>query len=103
MASKIKTFRPLHRRTAIARKVMAADPFYTSTEWRAVREQVLLRDLYTCKYCGKSLFGSDATVDHIVARSEGGADLDPRNLAAACRSCNSSRGASVGNAYRARQ
>jgi 5-methylcytosine-specific restriction endonuclease McrA len=33
------------------------------------------------------------TVDHVVARADGGALYDPANLRAACRRCNSGGGA----------
>jgi 5-methylcytosine-specific restriction endonuclease McrA len=53
---------------------------------------VLDRDAYTCRWCG----GPASTVDHVVARANGGTDsLD--NLAAACLPCNSVRGAAVAN------
>jgi 5-methylcytosine-specific restriction endonuclease McrA len=45
-----------------------------------------------CAYCGILLTVNSFTVDHIIARAKGGKDtLD--NLAIACRSCNSSKGA----------
>lgn len=38
---------------------------------------------------------SDLTVDHITPIAAGGSPLDPGNLAVLCRSCNSSKGATV--------
>lgn len=57
-------------------------------DWRRVRLQVLERDRHRCRYCGDSA----TTVDHVVPRIRGGSD-DPANLAAACESCNYSKGA----------
>ena len=57
--------------------------------WKRIRIQVLNRDQWSCHYCGKKISGSDATVDHQIAISNGGAMHDPLNLVAACRSCNS--------------
>ena len=57
--------------------------------WRFMRNLALHRDNYTCVYCARPA----DTVDHIVARSKGGANnLD--NLVAACRRCNTLRGTS---------
>ena len=60
-----------------------------SYAWRKVRIKILERDRWTCHYCQKILQDSDATVDHLVPLSKDGAQLDPSNLVAACRSCNS--------------
>ena len=50
-----------------------------------------------CRYCGTAMRGkpnspTEPTVDHIVPQSRGGSD-EIINLVAACRSCNSSKGA----------
>ena len=59
--------------------------------------------LYTqgnrCHYCERDMGGEPnsptyATVDHVIPQSEGGSD-DLPNLVAACRSCNSSKGAKM--------
>lgn len=59
--------------------------------WREVRAAVLQRDRYRCRWCG----GDADTVDHLVPLAHGGPRLDPANLAAACRPCNSRRGATT--------
>ena len=59
-------------------------------QWQKARIQILNRDNWTCHYCGKKLVGSDATVDHIVPlHKDSSLALDPSNLVASCRSCNS--------------
>ena len=52
-----------------------------------LRGAVLHRDGWTCRYCGR-----EATeVDHVEPRARGGA-TSPRNLVAACRPCNKTKG-----------
>ncbi|MCU0512372.1 MAG: HNH endonuclease [Anaerolineae bacterium] len=64
------------------------------------RKGVLVRDNYTCVYCGvkpgavqkdKVLSRSDMTIDHIIPRSKGGKDTWT-NTACACASCNHRKG-----------
>lgn len=62
-----------------------------SGAWTHVRLAVLARDHYRCQLCG----GKATAVDHIRPRSRGGSLLDPRNLRAICRSCNSRRNAEL--------
>jgi len=52
--------------------------------WRAVRAQVLARDGFRCRQCGRR---GRLEVDHVVALDQGGAELDPENLQALCRHC----------------
>jgi 5-methylcytosine-specific restriction endonuclease McrA len=64
------------------------------------RKGVLVRDNYTCVYCGakpgtiqkgKVIARSDLTVDHILPRSRGGKD-HWTNTACACYMCNHRKG-----------
>lgn len=51
--------------------------------WNKTRLFVLDRDGWVCAYCNR-----DAdTVDHVLAKNNGGTD-DVSNLVAACRECN---------------
>lgn len=60
--------------------------------WYQVQRRILERDKYICYKCGKKLIGKDATVDHIVPLSKDRSlRLVESNLAACCRSCNSSK------------
>ena len=92
MPAKIKSLIPLHKRDAKPGRETWGDPFYARREWRATRLAVLTRDLWTCTYCGCELHGAAATVDHVVARANGGSEYDPANLVACCRRCNSRKG-----------
>lgn len=69
------------------------------------RKGVLVRDGYTCVYCGakpgmmqkgKLLAKGDFTVDHILPRSRGGKD-HWTNTACACASCNHRKGSRLPN------
>lgn len=61
-------------------------------QMEAVRAYVLDRDAYTCHWCGARA----TTVDHVIARAQGGTDA-LTNLVAACSPCNSARGAALTN------
>lgn len=55
------------------------------------RKNILLRDRYTCQFCGHILPASELTLDHVIPRSRGGrSDWD--NLVACCHSCNNLKG-----------
>lgn len=55
------------------------------------RKNILLRDRYTCQFCGRVLPASELTLDHVVPRSRGG-HTDWDNLVACCHSCNNLKG-----------
>ncbi len=68
------------------------------THWS--RKGVLIRDNFTCIYCGaqpgtiqkgRVLSKADFTIDHIIPRSRGGKDTWT-NTACACASCNHRKG-----------
>lgn len=46
-----------------------------------------------CAHCGRMLTQAEATLDHIVPRAFGGSNK-LRNIAVACRACNTERGSS---------
>lgn len=69
--------------TSIARPPpKAAEPFYLSPEWRALRLRVLARDRFRCAAPGCARRA--CVVDHIVSRKAGGADAE-HNLRSFCR------------------
>lgn len=54
---------------------------------KRMRFQVLMRDNFRCRYCGRTGSAAELHVDHIKPKALGGSD-DPDNLCAACRDCN---------------
>ncbi len=56
---------------------------------RLNRRSILLRDDFTCQYCGYR--GPGLTIDHVVPRDQGGR-TDWDNLVACCTRCNAKKG-----------
>lgn len=54
--------------------------------------EILKRDGYRCRYCGRSARVVLLEVDHVIAVAAGGPD-DPDNLVTACGDCNAGKGA----------
>ena len=55
------------------------------------RKNILLRDQYTCMYCGKHFAPAELTLDHVMPRSRGG-ESSWDNLVACCKKCNHRKG-----------
>lgn len=55
------------------------------------RANVLARDNFECQYCGVELLSREATLDHVVPRSQGG-KTSWINIVCACSSCNRKKG-----------
>lgn len=55
------------------------------------RENVYLRDNYTCQYCAIQFAPKDLTLDHVVPASKNGGKTWT-NVVAACRACNHRKG-----------
>lgn len=55
------------------------------------RRALLVRDRYTCQYCGAQPGRSDLTIDHVYPKSRGGATTW-ENVVAACKRCNGKKG-----------
>jgi 5-methylcytosine-specific restriction protein A len=74
----------------------------STRKWRRLRDLILIRDRHICGYCGAPA----TVVDHIISRAEcksRGIYADhPVNLIAACSDCNTSKGASIGDARKKR-
>jgi hypothetical protein len=71
-----------------------------SSSWitKERRLGLLMRDNFTCQYCGRDMKNMDpnlVTLDHLVPRNplvaHGGGNNTNENLVSACKSCNSSR------------
>ena len=69
----------------------AAQRGYCSDSWRRMRREVLIRDGWQCKSCGKVCVARrEAHVDHIVDKKDGGED-SLENLQTLCHSCHSKK------------
>jgi len=55
------------------------------------RANLLARDNFTCQYCGKELNAREATLDHVLPRSQGGTTTW-ENIVCACGTCNRRKG-----------
>ena len=77
-----------------AEQMIDRELFYSSAEWKALRNQVIREDGKFCAECGYHIYYSDdLTVDHIKPRSRfPELALKRDNLQVLCRSCNSSKG-----------
>lgn len=58
---------------------------------RFSRQNVLMRDGFTCQYCGVRLPKSELNLDHVVPRALGG-KTTWENIVASCFECNRSKG-----------
>lgn len=78
---------------------MAQRPTYNAAQWKRIRQEVLERDGRQCQIRLERCTGTATCVDHIVPYALGDPDsyLDPFNLRAACRYCNSALGARLTN------
>lgn len=54
---------------------------------RFCRENVYIRDNFTCQYCAKKFVHKDLTLDHVFPASKGG-PKNWTNVVTACRKCN---------------
>lgn len=53
-------------------------------QWRKLKDEILVRDNYTCQCCGR--VGGKLELDHIINLASGGTD-DKDNLQILCRDC----------------
>jgi 5-methylcytosine-specific restriction endonuclease McrA len=58
-----------------------------STPIRFSRENIYVRDGYTCQYCDQRFTNRDLTLDHVIPVSKGG-KKDWTNIVTACMTCN---------------
>jgi 5-methylcytosine-specific restriction endonuclease McrA len=70
----------------LLRRIRHRPPFV-----RFSRENIYLRDEYSCQYCGKRHHPRELTLDHVIPRSRGGG-TSWRNVVAACAPCNRRKG-----------
>lgn len=63
------------------------------------KRSVLIRDDYTCQYCGARLSSRNTTVDHVIPKHRGG-PTDFTNVVACCFPCNSRKGSKMPNEFK---
>jgi len=51
------------------------------------RENIFIRDDFTCQYCGKKFSASELTLDHVYPKSRFGPDIW-ENIVTCCKECN---------------
>jgi hypothetical protein len=56
-------------------------------KWVKFRKQIMVRDLYQCRYQYAGCMGVATQVDHLHPRSWGGAWFDERNCFSVCHAC----------------
>lgn len=61
---------------------------------RFSRQNLYLRDVYTCQYCEDTITGKELTLDHVIPISQGG-KTTWENSVTACKTCNMSKGSST--------
>jgi len=61
---------------------------------KPLRYQVLRRENYACRYCGRGAPEVRLEIDAVVPEALGGSHKDPANLVAACSDCNRGKAAS---------
>jgi 5-methylcytosine-specific restriction endonuclease McrA len=75
----------------------ARQKIHTHQRGRDFARGVLVRDGYVCHWNFPGCEETAGTVDYIRALANGGEPFDESNAVAACRSCNSKRGARIPN------
>ncbi len=55
------------------------------------RRAVMIRDNYTCQYCGATPTKSELTIDHVIPKVRGG-ETAWENVVCACKCCNLRKG-----------
>ena len=55
------------------------------------RKNIMMRDHYTCQYCGRKLTPTELTMDHVIPRSRSGKS-SWENLVTCCKRCNNRKG-----------
>jgi len=55
------------------------------------RQNIYIRDNYSCQYCGKRLAPEELTYDHVIPRSKGG-KTEWENIVTCCPECNRKKG-----------
>ena len=71
--------------------IMTKQYFHKTQRIRFTKQNILLRDNFTCQYCGKQFHGHELTLDHYLPKSRGG-KKNFENIITSCGPCNWARG-----------
>lgn len=77
--------------TRVPAVIMVKEYMKKKTAVRYSKQNVFLRDGYTCQYCGTDVNKRTATLDHLIPSSKGGKSTW-ENSVCACSKCNSHKG-----------
>lgn len=78
--------------TMLMPAVCATKKYYKiPQEAKFTRNNLFLRDTFTCQYCNELFNQSELTIDHVIPKSLGGG-TDWENCVASCSRCNSTKG-----------
>lgn len=77
--------------TRVPSVIMLTEYMKPKTSIRYSKQNVFLRDGYTCQYCGTDVNKRTATLDHVLPTSHGGKTTF-ENTTTACGPCNASKG-----------
>lgn len=77
--------------TPVPSVLMLTEYMKPKTSVRFSKQNVFLRDSYTCQYCGVDVNKRTATLDHVLPTSHGGKTTF-ENTTTACGPCNASKG-----------
>jgi 5-methylcytosine-specific restriction endonuclease McrA len=82
-----EVFRSPSRTIPVPKVVMLKQYAPVSAEPKFCRRSILLRDRFTCQYCGRRFPANELTFDHLIPRSRGGKTVWT-NILTACLDCN---------------
>lgn len=77
--------------TKVPAVIMLKEYMKKKSSIRYSKQNVFLRDGYTCQYCGTKVNKKTATLDHVVPTSHGGKSTF-ENATTACAPCNANKG-----------
>lgn len=83
-------FRSPSTRIAVPKTIALRTYIEVEHEPKFCRRSILLRDRYTCQYCGEPFASELLTYDHVVPRSRGGRTVW-ENIVSACIRCNADK------------
>jgi len=88
----IRSVSQIFRMPSVVRLKKYVRTFRRTMNARCTRRNILMRDRYTCQYCGVRCTTSCVTIDHVLPRCRGGKTTWD-NVVAACHPCNRKKAA----------